>query len=112
MTAGRGVKRRSFAILLSRKRRRCRPSPLHAYHLLQHMDDVDQIGLRGHDSVDRLVGAGRLVEHVGIPAAHSTPAVACVCFATKPSRTNVCFSAAVRAISLLLRRDKGTPGLV
>src|SRR6266850_7056329 len=36
--------------------------PLHAYHLPQRMDDLDEIGLRRHDRVDVLVGARRLVD--------------------------------------------------
>src|SRR5215510_13382180 len=58
-------------------RRACTRSPrtprtglsLDAYHLAQLVDDLDEIGLGGHHRVDRLVGAGGLVNHRGVLAA-------------------------------------------
>src|SRR5688500_16964303 len=45
------------------------PSTLHANDLTQRMHDVDEIALRRHHRVDRLVGRGRLIEHVVVLAA-------------------------------------------
>lgn len=38
-------------------------SALHAEDLLQRGDDLDQVGLLGHDEIDVLVGAGDLIDH-------------------------------------------------
>src|SRR3990172_8981516 len=40
------------------------PLPLHADHLPERVDDLDEVLLGLHHGVDILVGAGRLVDHV------------------------------------------------
>src|ERR1043165_3732620 len=45
------------------------PSALDAHDLPQRVNDLDQVALRGHYRVDRLVGAGSFVEHAGVLAA-------------------------------------------
>src|SRR6185436_9594293 len=44
-------------------------SALHAYDLLQLVNDLDEIGLRFHHLVDRLVRHRRLVDHALVLAA-------------------------------------------
>ena len=46
-----------------------RRSALHAHDLAQLVHDLDEVALRVHHRVDRLVGGGRLVDHVGVLAA-------------------------------------------
>src|SRR5581483_8624020 len=46
-----------------------RASPLHAHHLLQRVNDLNEVGLRRHDRVDRLVGARAFVDHPFVLAA-------------------------------------------
>src|SRR5438552_11604639 len=48
------------------------PLTLHANHLSQRMRDFNQVGLRGHHRVDRLVRRRCLIDHVAIlPALHA-----------------------------------------
>src|SRR5215813_6517415 len=44
------------------------PSTLHAKHLLQRVDNINQVALRFHHLVDVFVGAGDLVDHALILA--------------------------------------------
>lgn len=44
-------------------------SPLHADDLLQRVNDLDEIALRRHDHIDRLVRARCFIDHVGVLAA-------------------------------------------
>src|SRR5262245_59063948 len=64
--------RRSTCGAVSATLSRPRRSTLDANHLLQRVLDFDEVGLVGHHLVDRLVGAGGLVDHAAVLAAHDT----------------------------------------
>src|SRR5260370_39599563 len=47
-------------------------SPLNANDLMQGMHDLDEILLRCHHRIDRLVGCWRLLNHLGVLAAFNS----------------------------------------
>src|SRR5207245_10687881 len=50
----------------------CSGSSLHTNDLAQRMDDFDQVPLRSHDRLDRLVGRGCFVDDLGVLALFDT----------------------------------------